>query len=116
MNSRQSGQHQSCHGKIDKGLTTGVRALKIAGEPTMVRDPGVGAFDDPSSGKNMKALGNDLIPVYFHSFGNPDTAHACPRMFDNFEANSKVFFHPLLEFAFIPASLARSAGGEAAFQ
>ncbi len=33
--SRQSGQHQSRHGEIDKGLTTGVRALKIAREPTV---------------------------------------------------------------------------------
>src|SRR5512133_3047229 len=100
---RQSGQHQSRHSEIDKGLTTAVRALKIAREPTVARDPGVRAFDDPSSGKDMKALGNDLVPVHFHSCGSPDTTHACPRMFDNFEANSKVFFHPLLEFAFISA-------------
>jgi hypothetical protein len=47
MFSRQSGQHQPRHGDIDKGLTAGVRALKIAREPTVARDPGIGAFDDP---------------------------------------------------------------------
>jgi hypothetical protein len=97
--SRQSGQNQSCHGEIDKGLTTGVRALKIAREPTVARDPGIGAFDYPSSGKDMKALGNDLIPVDFHSNWRPRATNACPGVFDDLEANPKVFFDPVFEFA-----------------
>jgi hypothetical protein len=114
MFSRQSGQHQPRHGDIDKGLTAGVRALKIAREPTVARDPGIGAFDDPSSGKDMKALGNDLVPVDFHSDWRPRATDACPGVFDDLEANPKVFFDPVFEFTFIAASLARSAGGEAA--
>jgi hypothetical protein len=57
MISRQPGQHQSRHGKIDKGLPAGVGALKIAAEPTMAREPGGGALDHPSAGQDMKALG-----------------------------------------------------------
>ncbi len=54
--SRQSGQHQSRHGKIDKGLTTGVRPLTIAGEPAVARDPGIGAFDHPSVFEGHESL------------------------------------------------------------
>jgi hypothetical protein len=103
MVSRQSGQHQFRHGKIDKGLTAGVGALKIAGEPTMTREPGIGAFNHPSSGKHMKAFGNDLVPIDFDSLGSPHATNACPRMFDDLQVNAKVFFYPALKWAFIAA-------------
>ncbi len=99
MFSRQSGQHQPRHGEIDEGLTAGVRALKIAGESTVARDPGVGAFDDPSSGQDMKALGNDLLPVDFHSNWRPRATNACSGVFDDLQVNAKLFFHPALTFA-----------------
>jgi hypothetical protein len=94
----QSGQHQSRHGEIDKGLTTGVRALKIAREPTVTRDPGVGALHDPSSGQDMKAFGNDLVPVHFHALFHPDATNAGPRMIHDVEANPKVILHPVCEW------------------
>src|SRR5260221_481403 len=46
----QPGQHDPGHRQIDEGLTAGVRALKIAREATVARDPGVGAFHDPAPG------------------------------------------------------------------
>ncbi len=44
----QPGHHDPGHRKIDEGLTTGVRALKIAGKSTVARDPGIGPFHHPS--------------------------------------------------------------------
>ena len=69
----------------------------------MARDPGIRAFDHPSSGEDMKAFGNDLVPVHFRSLGSPHTTKACPGMLDDLEANPKLFFHPALKFAFIAA-------------
>jgi hypothetical protein len=94
----QSGHHDPGHRKIDEGLAAGVRALKIAGESTMARDPGVGAFHYPSSGKHMKAFGNDLVPVDFHALFHPDATQAGPRMIDDVEANPKVVLHPVCEW------------------
>jgi hypothetical protein len=72
----QPGHHDPGHGKIDEGLTAGVCALKITGESTVARDPGVGAFDYPSSGQDMKAFGNDLVPVHFHALFH-ESSHEC---------------------------------------
>jgi hypothetical protein len=86
---RQHG-HRSCQ---HDGASGGGSHHQVA------REPGIGAFDDPSSGKDMKALGNDLVPVHFHSDWRPRATNACPGVFDDLEANPKVFFHPILEFA-----------------
>jgi hypothetical protein len=51
------------------------------------------------SSKDMKAFGNDLVPVHFRSLGSPHATKACPGVFDDLKANPEVFFHPLLEFA-----------------
>jgi len=74
-----------------------VRALKIAGKPTVARDPGIGAFHYPSSGKHMKAFGNDLVPVHFHALFHPDATNAGPRMIHDVEAHPKVVLHPVCE-------------------
>lgn len=63
----------------------------------MVRDPGVGPFDDPSSGKHVEAFGHDLVPIDLRVFGCPNPAHAGPPMLDHFETDAQVFLHPLLE-------------------
>jgi hypothetical protein len=89
--------HEPGHGKVDKSLTAGVRALKIAREPTVVRDPGIGPFDDPSSGKHVEAFGHDLVPINLSILRSPDPAPASPPMFDHFETDTQVFLHPLLE-------------------
>ncbi len=65
----------------------------------MVRDPGVGALDDPSSGKHLEAFGDDLVPVDHGSFGCPDATQAGPGMFDNFQTDGKVIFDPLFEWS-----------------
>ena len=95
--SSEPGHHQPGHGEIDEGFTTGVRPLKIAGKPTMVRDPGIGAFYYPSSGKEMKAFGQDLVPIDGRSFWCPHPAQTGPAMFDELETNPKVLLNPLLE-------------------
>jgi hypothetical protein len=98
------GDHPLGHGQIDEGLTAGVSALKIAGEPTITRDPAKGSFHDPSFGKHVEAFGNDRVPIDVRPFRNPDTPDACPSVLNDLEANAKVFFHPLLEgIASIPA-------------
>ena len=98
------GDHESGHGQIDERLTTGVRALKIAREPTIVGDPGIGAFNDPSSGEDMEAFGNDRVPLDFFSLFDPHRANARPRMVDDIETHMHVVFDPLLEWiASIPA-------------
>ena len=96
--------HESHHGQIDERLTTGVRALKIAREPTVVGDPGIGAFNDPSSREDMEAFGNDRVPIDFFSLFDPHRANARPRMVDDIETHLHVVFSPLLEWiASIPA-------------
>ena len=72
-------------------------ALEIAREPTMVGDPGIGPFNHPSSGKHVEAFGLDLVPIDLGILRCPDPAKASPRMLDDFEADAKVFFDPLLE-------------------
>jgi hypothetical protein len=100
----QLGDHPLGHGQIDKGLTAGVGALKIAGEPTVTRDPAKGSFHHPSFGKHVEAFGDDRVPVDFRPFRNPDPPDACPSVLNDLEANAKVVFHPLLEgIACIPA-------------
>ena len=104
MGPNKPGDHESRHGQIDERLTTGVRALKIAREPTVVGDPGIGAFNDPSSGEDMEAFGNDRVPIDFFSLFDPHRANARPRMVDDIETHMHVGFYPLLEWiARIPA-------------
>src|SRR6266487_1375177 len=113
----EPGDHQSGHGQVNKSLTAGVRPLKIAREPTVVRDPGVGAFDDPSSGKDMEAFGDDRVPVDLCSFGCPDATQAGPSMFDDFQTDGKVFFDPLFAHDCLHTHYRpKSIGGEACFQ
>ena len=45
----QPRQHDPGHRQIDECLTAGVRALKIAREPTMMRDPGIRTFNNPAA-------------------------------------------------------------------
>src|SRR5512135_2382181 len=94
----QPGHHDPGHRKIDEGLTTAVRALKIAGKSTVARDPGIGPFHHPSSGKHMKAFGNDLVPVDLCSFGYPHSTKAGPGMIHDVEAHSQVVLHPVCEW------------------
>ena len=90
--------------KIDERLAARVRALKVAREPTIVGDPAIGAFDDPSSGEEMEAFGNDHVPIDFFSLFDPHGANARPRMVDDIETHMHVILHPLLEWtASIPA-------------
>ncbi len=93
----QPGPHDPGHRKIDEGLTTGVRALKIAGKSTVARDPGIGPFHYPSSGKHMKAFGKDLVPVDLCSFGDPHPTKAGPWMIHDLEAHPKLLLHPVCE-------------------
>ena len=50
----QPGDHQPGHGKVDKSHATRMGALKIAGKPTAMGDPGVRAFHYPSPGKDVE--------------------------------------------------------------
>ena len=94
----KSGEHQPGHGEIDKRLAAGMRALKIAREPTIVRDPGVRALDDPSSRKNMEALGNDLVPIDFCADRSICALDASPGVIHDFHTDIfKVLFDPLLK-------------------
>jgi hypothetical protein len=68
----QLGNHPPDHGQIDEGLTAGVGPLKIAGEPTVTRDPAKGSFHHPSFGKHVEAFGDDRVPVDVRPFRNPD--------------------------------------------
>ena len=63
----------------------------------MVRDPGIRAFHYPSSGKEMKAFGQDRVPIDGRSFWCPHPAQTGPAMFDELETNPKVLLNPLLE-------------------
>ncbi len=63
----------------------------------MVRDPGIGAFYYPSSGKEMKAFGQDRVPIDGRSFWCPHPAQTGPARFDELETNPKVLLNPLLE-------------------
>ena len=64
-----------------------------------MRDPGVGALDDPSSGQHMGAFGNTLVPVDLCSFGCPDATQAGPSMLHDFQTDGKVVFDPLFEWS-----------------
>jgi hypothetical protein len=87
-----------------KASTRGVRALNIAREATVARDPGIGTFHHPSFGKHMEAFGHNLVPIDGGSFWCPHTTKAGPRVLDDLETHPKVLLHPLLErIASIPA-------------
>lgn len=71
----------------------------------MVRHPGVRALDDPSSGKDMKALGETrwfldfVVPVVlFH-------ANALPKIADDIQTHLQEILHPLLETRAIIATI-----------
>src|SRR5215469_3532951 len=89
--------HDPGHRQIDEGLAARVRALKIAREATVARDPGIGAFHHPSPGPDMKASGHDLVPIDGCPFWCPHPAQAGPRMLDDLETHPKVLLHPVLE-------------------
>jgi len=93
----QPGQHDPGHRKINEGLTACVGALIIAREATVMRDPGIGAFHDPSPLEHMKAWGHNLVPVHLHAFFHPDPAKAGPRVLDDLETYPEVVLHPSLE-------------------
>jgi len=97
----QSGNHNPGHSQIDKGLTAGMRSLKIARESTVSGHPGIGSFHYPSSGEDVEALGNNLVPINFLALWNPDASNACPRVFDNFQANTQGLLNPRFKFASI---------------
>src|SRR5215472_12292862 len=80
-----------------KVSTRGVRALKIAREATVTRDPGIGTFHYPSPLKHMKAFGHDLVPIDSGSFWCPHPAKAGPWMLDDLETYPEVLLDPLLE-------------------
>ncbi len=56
MGADEPSQHDPGHRKIDEGLTAGVRALKIAREATVMRDPGIGPFHHPSPASAHESL------------------------------------------------------------
>src|SRR5215831_6860398 len=90
-------QHDPGHRQIDEGLTARMRALKIAREPTVARNPGIGPFHYPSPLEHMKAWGHNLVPVHLHAFFHPDPAQAGPRMLDDLQMHPEVVRDPLLE-------------------
>lgn len=70
----------------------------------MVRDPGVRSLDHPSPGQDMKAFGNDLVPVYFRSDRSIGALNASPWMIDDFHPDAfEMFFHPILKRPLIRA-------------
>ncbi len=93
----QPGHHDPGHRKIDEGFTAGVRALKIAREATVMRDPGIRTFHHPSPLEHMKASGHDLVPIDGCSFWCPHPAKAGPRMLDDLQTDPEVVLHPSLE-------------------
>ena len=69
-----------------------------------MRDPGIRAFDEPSSGEDVKAFGNDLIPVHFLPHRSRGALDASPRMSDDFHTDpSEMFFDPVLKGPLIGA-------------
>jgi len=104
MVASQPGEHQFGHRQVDERLAAGMCAFKIAGEAAVVRDPGIGALDHPSSGKDMKAFGNDRVPVHFRSYRSIRALDASPRVSDDLHADPiEVFFDPLLKGSLIRA-------------
>jgi hypothetical protein len=98
------GDHQFAHRQIDERLAAGVCPLKIAREPAMVRDPGVRTLNDPSFGKKVEALGNDLVPVHLRSYRGIRALNASPWVIDNLQVDPiEVFFHPYLKGPLIGA-------------
>src|SRR6266704_2470256 len=70
----------------------------------MMRDPGIRAFDEPSSGEDVKAFGNDLVPVHLCSYRGIRAFDASPRMIDDFHTDaSEMFFDPVLKGPLIGA-------------
>src|SRR5258708_32574278 len=68
-------------------------------------------------GRICAAFGQDLVPVDDGSFFRPHPADACPWMAHHLQANSKIFFHPLLEWrAVIPGIRPDHARDEGVFQ
>lgn len=66
----------------------------------MVRDPGIRPFDDPSSGQDVEAPGNDLVPIDCCPEGCPGPFDPRPRVRDDFQANSiQKLAHPCLKRA-----------------
>ena len=64
----------------------------------MMRDPGIRAFDEPSSGEDVKASGNDLVPVHFLPHRSIGPFDASPRMIDDFHTDaSEMLFDPALK-------------------
>src|SRR5260370_4047557 len=97
MDADEPSHHDPGHRKIDEGLTAGVRALKIAREPTVMRDPGIGTFHHPSPFEHMKASGHDLVPIDGCSFWCPHPAKTGPRVLDDLQTYPEVVLHPSLE-------------------
>src|SRR6266849_7807946 len=93
----QSGHRQFTHRQIDEGLAARMGTLEITGKPTVVSDPGIRTFHYPSSGRDIKAFGHDLVPVDLCSFRCPHPANTGPRMIDDLKANPEELFHPLSE-------------------
>lgn len=99
----QPGEHQLAHGNEDEGLGGCTESLKIAGKASATRDPGVGTLYHPTSGKDVKAFGLDLVPVDFGSFWCPDAFDAGPRVVDDLHLNTQVFFDPLSALPIVAA-------------
>jgi len=69
-----------------------------------VRDPGIRSFDEPSSGEEVKAFGNDLVPVHFLPHRSIGAFDASPRMIDDFHTDaSEMLFDPVLKRPLIGA-------------
>ena len=52
----QAAEHDSDHGETDEGRDGSRVALEIAGEPSIVADPGEGPLDDPSLWEHDEAM------------------------------------------------------------
>lgn len=52
----QASEHDADHGETDEGNDGAGVSLEVAGEPSVARDPGEGALDDPSLGQNDEGV------------------------------------------------------------
>src|SRR5260221_12071969 len=70
----QASQHDADHGEINPGFFTAGEHLIVFVEPAPSRKPGEGALDNQAVGKNMKATGSDLVPIYDGILGSQDAS------------------------------------------
>src|SRR5215207_2254203 len=109
----QSPQHEATHGSVHERLAGCTQLLVVLAHPSIVANPGKGAFHHPAAWEELKGsrwqkllpidhlafLGQFLRPTHQHFFGG-----GFVRTFDQFHTPSQNLLHPTSAFLLAPVT------------